>query len=161
MLAMLTMTPWPFLSMCGRMACMPYNVPFTLRSKVFSKSASSISKNVARRIAAPAELNKNCTLPNASIARLAMSLTCLRTVTSTFSASDWLPLSLTCAAVSRAVLIDVGAHHVCMFAREDERGCAADTTRGAGDDDSLSNEIVERLWHGTSLKYAPVGYGHD
>jgi phosphoribosylamine-glycine ligase len=64
---MLTMTPCPFLSLCAKMACMPYNVPFTLRSKVFSNDASSISRNFARRIAAPAELNQNCTAAGTEI----------------------------------------------------------------------------------------------
>ena len=65
-------------------------------------SASSISRNFARRMAAPAELNKNCTLPKAASARSTMPPTCAREVTLTFSASAWLPLPLTSSAVWRA-----------------------------------------------------------
>ena len=75
--------------------------------------------------------------------------TCARCVTSTLSASAWLPLALTADAVSfDAGLVDVGADHVGALAREDQRGGAADAARCAGDDDGLAREIVRRLRHG-------------
>ena len=54
-------------------------------------------------MAAPAELNRNCTLPKPSIASCTMSSTAARLVTSMVSASAWPPkfpdLALTCSTV--------------------------------------------------------------
>src|SRR5262249_60890816 len=44
--------------------------------------------------------------------------------------------------VARAVLVEIGTDHVGAFAREDQCGRAADTARGAGDDDGLASEVV-------------------
>ena len=61
-----------------------------------------MSRNFDRRSAAPAELNWNCTVPNASIACRTMSSTCAREVTSVRERQRLAARALTCSAVSRA-----------------------------------------------------------
>src|ERR1700733_4401373 len=85
-------------------------VPLTLSAKVFSISASSISRNLARRTAAPAELKRKWTRLNAASERSADGFTPNRLVTSTFSDSPWLPMALTSAAASRAPFSLMSAH---------------------------------------------------
>jgi hypothetical protein len=60
--------------------------------------------------AAPAELNRNCTLPKAASERSTMPETAARAVTSTCKARAWLPLPLTISAVERAPASSMSAH---------------------------------------------------
>ena len=86
-----------------------------------------------------------------------MSLTCARLVTSTSSASAWLPLALTCAAVSLTPSSLMSAQTTLAPSRAKISAVARPMPlAGPGDDDGLAGEIVRRLRHGLS----PWGVGH-
>ncbi len=86
-----------------------------------------MSRNLARRIAAPAELNRNCTLPKAASARshhvvdlrARGDVDLERQRLAAFAVDRG-------GGVARAGFVDVGADDVGAFAREDQRRGAAD-----------------------------------
>src|SRR5262252_439088 len=117
-------------------------------------SASSISRNLARRSAAPAEVNRNSTLPKVSIARLTIALSSCSTRRARRDVGrdrERLAGSVDLRRdAAGAVVVDVGADDVRALAAEDQCGGAADSARRAGDHDGLAVEVVGRLGHRSS-----------